>query len=95
MGTSQIRGHKIIFLGQWVYADNKEPITQERPCIRCGKMPTKEGYDACLGYIPGVKSACCGHGIEIPFYLSGEKVMPTENTEKHGNDGTGRTDEKN
>ena len=26
--------------------------------------PTKEGYDACLGYIEGAMSACCGHGVE-------------------------------
>lgn len=31
-------------------------------------MPTKEGYDACLGYIKGAKSACCGHGIEEPYF---------------------------
>jgi hypothetical protein len=82
MATSQIRGHKIMFLGQWVYVDNKAPITVERPCIRCGKMPTPEGFDACLGYIPGVKSACCGHGIEKAYFLYREKVMPTEDTEE-------------
>jgi hypothetical protein len=32
--------------------------------LKCGKMPTPEGYDACLGYIDGVISACCGHGVE-------------------------------
>jgi len=58
------RGHKIIYNDDWVYADNKQSISIERPCIRCGKMPTKEGYDACLGYIKGIKSACCGHGIK-------------------------------
>ena len=39
-------------------------------CKRCGKArlvneivngePVE--YDSCLGYLPGVKSACCGHG---------------------------------
>lgn len=62
---SHSRGHPIEFLnGVWVYSDTKESTDKEHLCIRCKKMPTKEGYDACLGFIPGVKSACCGHGIK-------------------------------
>lgn len=41
----------------------------ERPCIKCGQSPTPEGYDACLGHIPGVFSACCGHGVENGYIL--------------------------
>jgi hypothetical protein len=66
------RGHKIEFdIAKfiWVYSDNKESVEKERPCIRCGKMPTKEGHDACLGFLPEVKSACCGHGIEEGFIM--------------------------
>ena len=32
-------------------------------------MPTKEGYDACLGFIEGAKSACCGHGVERAYVV--------------------------
>jgi len=66
MIVSQQRGHMIEFnhaTKKWVYQDNGEPIQFERPCRKCGRYPTEEGYDACLGYIPGVDSACCGHGI--------------------------------
>lgn len=66
MITSYQRGHLIKYnpiKELWVYTDDKTPITTERPCIRCGEMPTPEGYDVCLGYIPDVKSACCGHGV--------------------------------
>jgi hypothetical protein len=64
MISSQKRGHTIVYENNnWLYADDKSPITAERPCKRCGKMPTEEGYDACLGYIPGAQHACCGHGI--------------------------------
>jgi len=65
MITSYLRGHLIEYDDNgWNYADNKQPIDMEnRACIRCGMMPTPEGYDACLGYIPGVSSACCGHGV--------------------------------
>jgi hypothetical protein len=41
----------------------------ERPCVQCGQPPTPEGYDACLGHIPGVHSACCGHGVEDGYIL--------------------------
>lgn len=37
---------------------------EARPCPQCGELPTPDGYDPCLGCIPGVYSACCGHGIE-------------------------------
>ena len=64
MIISHCRGHKTTYRNnEWIYFDTGESISKKRPCIRCGKMPTPEGYDACLGYIPGVISACCGHGV--------------------------------
>ena len=33
------------------------------PCAKCGKLPTKDDHDACLGTLPGVIDACCGHGV--------------------------------
>ncbi len=69
---SHIRGHLITWdnlLQTWIYADNKTPITIERPCLKCGRTPTVEGYDACLGHLKGVKSACCGHGISEPIMI--------------------------
>ena len=53
----------------WVYADTlgQVSLTGPRPCTRCGKIPTAEGHDACLGTLGGgVGAACCGHGIEPP-----------------------------
>jgi len=69
MTKSYLRGHEIIFVsGEWIYSDTKKSIiSNERPCIRCGKMPTPEGYDACIGFIPRVTSACCGHGEEDQY----------------------------
>jgi len=55
--------------GKWVYSDTQEDLEKIRPCKRCGKHPTKEGHDACLGKIPGVMSACCGHGIYVGFVM--------------------------
>ena len=31
-------------------------------CPVCKLARGKDGYDPCLGNLPGVKFACCGHG---------------------------------
>lgn len=70
MVTGFSRGHLIKYVGsQWVWADSGVSIENERTCIRCGRMPTPEGYDACLGFIEGATSACCGHGIGKPYCM--------------------------
>lgn len=66
MVISQQRGNPIVWDQAseiWVYVDDRSPISVERPCVKCAKMPTPEGYDACLGYIPDAIGACCGHGV--------------------------------
>jgi hypothetical protein len=70
MTTSYSRGHSIYYDGKhWRYKDNDAIMNYDRPCKRCGRLPTKEGYDACLGHIEGIKSACCGHGAESPYIV--------------------------
>ncbi len=72
-----MRGHPIGFnehTGQWLYSDTQTLADDSRPCPRCGRMPTPEGYDACIGYVPGAMSMCCGHGVEgnaIASYVGG------------------------
>jgi hypothetical protein len=34
-----------------------------RRCPACLKPRTIEGHDPCLGTLPGVNFACCGHGV--------------------------------
>lgn len=66
------RGHKIEFKTDaktWVYSDDLSSIDAERPCVRCGKMPTLLGHDSCLGHIEHITSACCGHGIEGKYAI--------------------------
>lgn len=66
-----VRGHATI----WVYADTLEPVTDARPCPRCGMLPNDDGTDPCLGHIPphpehgGCTSACCGHGVKEGYIL--------------------------
>lgn len=31
-------------------------------CPECGLKRESDGYDPCIGYLPGVDYACCGHG---------------------------------
>ncbi len=64
IAISHARGHLIGFRqGHWYFLDTGEPLNYSRACIQCGLFPTKEGYDACVGFIPGITSACCGHGV--------------------------------
>lgn len=53
--------------GRWHFSDDGTPFSREneRPCPRCGGDPkAHEGCDPCLGRLPGVRNACCGHGVE-------------------------------
>ncbi|MBH1941655.1 hypothetical protein I5677_12200 [Mobilitalea sibirica] len=70
MTKSYSRGHEIYYDGtDWRYTNNEKVIDEHRPCKKCGRTPTPEGYDACLGHIDGASSACCGHGIENPYTI--------------------------
>jgi len=79
------RGHPVVCLeGEACerYADDLTPtvdaagIGVERPCVRCGAAAAPDGPDPCLGMLPNVVSACCGHGVEEPylkFHLSDDR----------------------
>ena len=64
---SKWRGHATLIEGErWRFEDTGEPtVGSDRPCGRCGQYPSEEGHDACLGTLPGVMNACCGHG-DVP-----------------------------
>jgi len=68
------RGHQIHYaeLGAcWVYSSDNLPVSQDpsRACGECGLGNTPEGHDGCLGTLPGVMNACCGHGVEPDAYI--------------------------
>ena len=75
------RGHETICDpdGIWRYADTDDAVASrsDRPCGYCGKANTQEGHDACLGTLPDVENACCGHGHEADAYVvfnSGQRI---------------------
>ena len=80
MITAHSRGHKTIIKnieeispGIWseeeYYIDTGKIVDNTRSCKKCGKKPTKEGHDACIGFIPEASSACCGHGLEKGYIM--------------------------
>lgn len=38
-------------------------------CFRCNQQVIKGEPDPCLGMLPGVTSACCGHGKKEGYLL--------------------------
>jgi hypothetical protein len=72
-----VRGHIVMWdisQEQYLFHDTLEPVTEpshkiNRPCTKCGKPPTEDGHDACLAKLPGVRAACCGHGITRKYIL--------------------------
>ena len=72
MTHSKWRGHPIESSANvlWLYSDTKEPVAgYNRPCGNCGQSRTVEGHDACLGTLPDVVNACCGHGNIEDAYI--------------------------
>jgi hypothetical protein len=73
------RGHSIIFVSRkWVYADTNQEVSKNknRDCGYCGKSNTKNGHDGCLGELPGVINACCGHGnIQECYVMFSDKKI--------------------
>lgn len=71
-----LRGHPIIHQeGRWVFEATGIVTTgawQYMPCGLCGRFPTPEGHDPCLGTLPGVRNACCGHGQPEQAYIQFE-----------------------
>lgn len=64
---STFRGHEIYKGedGEWFFSDTNERVDSawaKRPCGYCLLPNTPEGHDGCLGTLPGVMNACCGHG---------------------------------
>ena len=69
MSTSYINGNLIYCNDEtcvYRYAADDEFIDYNDipPCPKCGWRPLESGEDACLGHLPGVVNACCGHGGE-------------------------------
>jgi hypothetical protein len=84
VACSYFRGHPVVcFSGEACerYADDltstvdEEGQSVERPCVLCGLLAAPDGPDPCLGLLPGVKAACCGHGVEEAYVWVGHGTV--------------------
>ena len=72
---SNFRGHSTVRdekKEKWFYEDTGEEAGFDgivRPCKKCGKVSNVGDPDPCLGNLPGVDNACCGHGIPEDAYI--------------------------
>jgi hypothetical protein len=70
------RGNEIIKVnGVFVYKDNLKPVSETwetKNCGHCNLPFTKEGHDGCIGILPSVLNACCGHGNINDAYVQFE-----------------------
>lgn len=81
MINGDYNGNKITWDEQkkeWFY-QNGEKADKPRTCPKCKNMPTEDGHDYCLGILPGVKNACCGHGKEGYIMFNDGTVLRFEN----------------
>lgn len=72
MGKSKWRGLEIeCIIDVWIYSDNKKLVSdnKNRKCGHCNKENTKKGHDGCIGELPDVLNACCGHGTVEEAYI--------------------------
>ena len=81
VARSKYRGHPMHFdesREAWVFDDGA--LVRDwplRPCGYCNRPSTSEGHDGCLGTLPGVINACCGHGDINDAYVqlvTGERL---------------------
>ena len=59
--------------GLILHRDSKGCFINEKKlkCCMCNKQATDTGHDPCIANLPGVASACCGHG-ETKGYIEFE-----------------------
>ncbi len=66
----------------WRYADDNTPLPGwggiNRSCRKCGAECKNAESDSCLGDLPGVDNACCGHGDPAYAYIRFTNGMAIE-----------------
>lgn len=62
--------------GDWLWKEDNSPISIKKPCPKCKLFPLPTGEDPCLGILPNVQGACCGHGVQDGYiwFDNGKRV---------------------
>lgn len=94
-----LRGNPIYFDGEWRYTDNGESTVdtwKSRPCGYCHKPNRPDEHDACLGELPNVINACCGHGITSDAYIqfTNKRIERGENALTRFNNANTKSEEE-
>lgn len=66
------RGNPMSFDGEdWRYDRDGVLVSSDpdRACGTCGIENTVDGHDGCIGNLPCVLNACCGHGRQGEAYI--------------------------
>jgi hypothetical protein len=81
LGNNLCASGKDINKGRMTIRDSRGRYVSNKNlrCIRCKRKATEDGHDSCLANLPGVKYACCGHGIE-EGYISFENGITIRGT---------------
>lgn len=93
--THYVFGHAIYWVdGKWRYRDTGESVAYanggpcvppERLCPECKRPQTADGHDPCIANLPGVKFACCGHGVGKGYvsFNNGVRIGGIFNVARH------------
>lgn len=60
---------------------NTHEVVVNLICPKCKMKPTEDRHDPCIKNLPGVKFACCGHGVERGYIWFENGVMIRGNFE--------------
>jgi len=73
MIKSKFRGYSIKFEeDEWYFCESGDLVRETHkdiPCDYCGNKDTIDGHDGCLGTLPNIMNACCGHGEDDEAYI--------------------------
>lgn len=79
MIATRWRGHEIYYdeeKERWVFSEDDVPVSDDplRDCRHCN-LHLDDDVDPCLGRLPGVLNACCGHGRREEAYIQFESGL--------------------
>jgi len=56
---------------------NTHEVVANLICPKCKMKPTEDNHDPCIKNLPGVRFACCGHGVDDGYIWFENGVMIT------------------
>jgi hypothetical protein len=57
-------------------------VESDLECPKCNMKKTTDGHDPCIPNLPGVRSACCGHGVKDGYIMFENRIAIDGNFER-------------